>query len=174
MLESLFNGFAGLKPLVFSCEHCEIFKNTYFEEKFKILTKFLLLTVNISSQGLVSALNSIVPLQGALQGLKSSVSDAQWQAPPLIEKKKKLAERLVVSFAVTRCQFLHHLQSFVVTRCRSLSLVVPLVVTRCITRLSLYKRSIFLSLKFFFLIFAFIFKDLFSLFFHGRNNFFAI
>ena len=34
MLESLFNKVADLKapPQVFSCEYCEIFKNTYFEE----------------------------------------------------------------------------------------------------------------------------------------------
>ena len=35
--------------------------------------QFLLVTVNISSYGLVSALNSIVLLQGPLQDLKSSV-----------------------------------------------------------------------------------------------------
>ena len=33
MLESLFNKVAGLQAQqVFSCEYCEIFKDTYFEE----------------------------------------------------------------------------------------------------------------------------------------------
>ena len=75
MLESLFNRVAGLKACnfikrdsdtatqVFSCEYCEIFKNTYSKEIFEQLPlEFLRLTVNISSKGLVSALNAIVPL----------------------------------------------------------------------------------------------------------------
>ena len=32
VLESLFNKVAGTPTQVFSCEICEIFKNTYFEE----------------------------------------------------------------------------------------------------------------------------------------------
>ena len=44
----------------------------------KLILQFLLLTVNISSQGLVSAFNSIVPLQVRLQALKSSLQGAQW------------------------------------------------------------------------------------------------
>ena len=39
----------------------------------KELSQFLFVTINISSDGLVSALNSIVPLQGPPQGLKSSL-----------------------------------------------------------------------------------------------------
>ena len=40
--------------------------------KQKKLSQSLLPTVNISSQGLASAINSIVPLQGPPQSLKSS------------------------------------------------------------------------------------------------------
>ena len=78
----------------------------------QLLLQFLLLTVNISSQGLVSALNSI----GLIQRSSSKVSSqgAQQQAPLL---------SLIVPL--------------VVIRCHSLSLVVA----RCTTRLSFYKRS---------------------------------
>ena len=47
-------------------------KRSQFPEKFRnIKSEFLFLTVNIPSEGLVSALNSIVPLQALLQILKS-------------------------------------------------------------------------------------------------------
>ena len=42
----------------------------------KELSQSLLLTVNVPSLGLVSALNSIVPLEGLPQGLKSSLLGA--------------------------------------------------------------------------------------------------
>ena len=50
--------------------------------------EFLRLTVNISSQGLVSTLDSIAPLQGPLQCLKSSLEGAQWQVLFLFEKRE--------------------------------------------------------------------------------------
>ena len=62
--------------------------------------EFLRLTVNISSQGLVSALNSIVPLQGPLPCSKNSLQGAQRQVPLLFEKKKNQPKQLLV---VTRC-----------------------------------------------------------------------
>ena len=51
------------------------FSRTSFLKKIfeQLPLEFLRLTVNISSYGLVSALNSIVPLQGPLQCLKSSL-----------------------------------------------------------------------------------------------------
>ena len=50
--------------------------------------EFLRLTVNISSQGLVSALDSTAPLQGPLQCLKSSLEGAQQQVLLLFEKRE--------------------------------------------------------------------------------------
>ena len=118
------------------------------------LSRNLLLTVNVSSQGLVSILNSIVPLQDPLQCLKSlfRVHSGRFLSYP---KKRKISQNdhllsLVVirchslSFVVTRCHsfslivsrcttcchWLYHSLSFVVTRFHSLSIVVPLVVTR--------------------------------------------
>ena len=76
---------------VFSCEYCEIFilRTPILKKIFEQLPlEFLLLTDNVSSQGLVSALKLIVPLQGPFQGLKSSLQGTQWQVPLLFEKKK--------------------------------------------------------------------------------------
>ena len=77
----------------------------------QLLLPFLLFTVDVSSQGLVSALNSIGLLQGA-----------QWCAPLLFEKKRKISQNgHSLSLVATRCYSLYH----------SLSLAVPLVVIRC-------------------------------------------
>ena len=99
-------------------------------KKMSQFEQFLLVTVNISSYGLVSALNSIVLLQGPLQDLKSSVQGAQWQVPLLFEKKTK-DYLLVVQLVVTRCTSHCHLLSLVVIRCHllqhSLSFNVSLV-----------------------------------------------
>ena len=102
--------------------------------KQKRLFRFLLLTVNISSQGLVSTLNSIVSLQDLPQCLKSLfwVHNGKFFSYP---KKKKSVKNdhslsLVVTCCTTRCQLL----SLAVIRYHLLSLVVPLVVTRCTTR----------------------------------------
>ena len=88
------------------------------------LSRYLLLTVNDSSQGFVFILTSIVSLQGHLQCLKS-LQGAQWQVPLLFEKKGKLAKMTIcchsLSFFVTYCR---HFLLLVVTRCYSLSLVV--------------------------------------------------
>ena len=124
---------------------------------YKKNSRFLLLTVNISSQGLVSTLNSIVSLQDPPQCLKSlfRVHRGRFLS---YSKKVKLAKMTTrchsLSFAVTLCHWLSLVViccqslSFVVIRCLSLyhllSLVVPLVVirfhllsfvvTRCTTR----------------------------------------
>ena len=95
------------------------------------LSRYQLLTVNVSYQGFNSILTSKVSLQDPLQCLKT-LQSAQWQVSLLFEKKGKLAKM------ATRCH--SHSLSLVVTR-HSLSLVViychslPFVVTRC---LSLY------------------------------------
>ena len=99
-----------------------------------LLPQFLLLTVNISSQGLDSALNSIVSLQGPPQGLKGSPQGAQRQGSFLFEKKKNLPK-----WSLVRCHPLYHSLSLLVIRCHSLyhssnyslSFVVTLCITRC-------------------------------------------
>ena len=98
----------------------------------QLLLQFLLLTVNIFSQELLFALNSV--------SLFSSRSCLRFKEFPLeslvvdsslIRKKRRISRNghslsLVVPLVLTCC----------VTRCHSLSLVV----TRCTTRLSFYKR----------------------------------
>ena len=127
---------------------------------YKKNSRFLLLMVNISSQGLVSTLDSIVSLQDPPLCLKSlfRVHRGRFLS---YSRKVKLAKMTTrchsLSFAVTLCHWLSlvviccQLLSFVVIRCLSLyhllSLVVPLVVTRCITRLSFYKLSNFFSIQ---------------------------
>ena len=101
------------------------------------LSRYLLLTVNDSSQGFVFILTSIVSLQGHLQCLKS-LQGAQWQVPLLFEKKGKLAKMTIcchsLSFFVTYCR---HFLLLVVTSCHSLSAffircyLLSLVVIRC-------------------------------------------
>ena len=87
VLESLFNRDAGLKVCNFikrdsdtatqvslpvniaKCSRTPILKNIFGQ----LPLEFLRLTINIFSQGLVSAFNSIFLLQGPLQCLKSSL-----------------------------------------------------------------------------------------------------
>ena len=100
----------------------------------QLLLHFLLLTVNISSRVLVSALNSIGLLQRSSSRFKEFSLGCLVVGSSLIWKKEKLAEM------VTRCRSLCHSLSFLVTRCHSLSFVVTrchslsFVVTRCTTR----------------------------------------
>ena len=83
------------------------------------LLQFLLLTVNISSQGLVSALNSISPsLRSSSRLSSSSLSCGQWYVPLLFEKKKNQPKELLV----TGCHLLYHSLSFIATCCHLLSL----------------------------------------------------
>ena len=123
--------------------------------KQKKLSQFLLLNVNISSSGHVSAVNSI----GPPLGLKGSLQSEWLRSSVIFFKKRKLAKItipchsfslvvtrcLALSLVVSRCHLLYNLLSFVVTPCHPLSLVVPLVVplvvTRCTISLPFYKRS---------------------------------
>ena len=136
MLESPFNRLARFKTCNFlkkrlqhECFPVSIakFLRTLILIKIReqLLLPFLLLTVNISSQGLLQQ----AFFEGSLQGLKSSPQGAQWQAPLLFEKKKISRNSHSLSLVVTcstRCLWLYHLLSFVVTRCHSSSLDVPL------------------------------------------------
>ena len=147
--------------------------NLYVSQTRK-LSRYLFLTVNVSSQGLISIHNSIVSLH------YQSRQGAQWQVPLLFEKKEyqndhSLSLALIrchsLSFVITRCHSLslvvipYHSLSFLslvvsrcttccrsllfvvtrcTTRCHSLSLVVPLVVIRCTRCDSMYHSSVFL------------------------------
>ena len=99
-----------------------------FVSQTRKLPRCLLLTVNVSSYGLVSILTSIVALQDPLRRLKSL-----FRVHTLLLKKNgklaKMTTRCHSSFLVTRCHFL----SLDVTRFHSLSFVVLLVVTHCHT-----------------------------------------
>ena len=102
--------------------------------KQKKMPQFLLLTVNISSKGIASTLNSIFSLQNRPQCLKEFALGCIVVGSSIIRNKGKLVKM------TTRCQLLpfvvthYHSLPVVVTHCDSLSLVVPLVVTRCTTR----------------------------------------
>ena len=141
MLESPFNRLAGFKACNFlekglqhRCFPVNIAKHLRTLILMKICTQlllhFLLLTVNISYWGLVSALNSIGLLQRCSSSFKEFSLGCLVVGSSLIWKKEKLVE--------------------MVTRCHSLSLVVPLchsllfVVTRCTT----HSHSLYHSLSF--------------------------
>ena len=164
MLESSFNKLTGFKTCNFLIKRLQHrcfplniakFLKTLILMKIceQLLVQFLLLTVNISSQGFVSALNSKGLLQRSFS--MSSPQGSQWQVPLLFEKKKNQPKQ---SLVVTRCQSLSFVVPLVVTRCHWMSLVVirchslcqslSFVITRCITRLSFYKRSFLCVLSF--------------------------
>ena len=115
------------------------------------LSRYLILTVNVSSQGLVSVLTSIVSLQDPLQYQRVSLGCIV-VGSSLSRKKGRLAKMttllchsllflvtcchsisLGVSRCITRCQQLYHSLSFVVTccttRCHSLLLALSLDVS---------------------------------------------
>ena len=136
MLESLFNRLAGFKTCNFvkkrlqdKCFLVNIAKFLKILILIKIckqlLLPFLLPTVNISSLGLVSALNSIGLLQRSSSRFKEFSLGYLVVGSSLIWKKEKLAK------LVTRCHSLSLAVPLVVIRCYSLSLVVPLVAIRC-------------------------------------------
>ena len=134
--KSLFNRVVGLKASNFIKRDCKQDKffpvniakflrtpilKKIFEQR---LLQFLLLTVNISSQGLVSALNSISPSsRSSSRFSSSSLSCAQWQVPLLFEKKKNQPKQLLV---VSVCHLLYQSLSFVATRCHLFSLDISL------------------------------------------------
>ena len=154
MLESSFNKLTGFKTCNFLIKRLQHrcfplniakFLKTLILMKIceQLLVQFLLLTVNISSQGFVSALNSKGLLQRSFS--KSSPQGSQWQVPLLFEKKKNQPKQ---SLVVNRCHSLYHSSSLVVIRCHSLCQSLSFVITRCITRLSFYKRSFLCVLSF--------------------------
>ena len=153
MLESPFNRLAGFKTCNFlkkrlqhRCFPVNIakFLRTLILMKIceQLLLQFLLLTVNISSWELVSALNSIRFLQRVLLRVLSG------RFLSYLKKRKTSQNSHLVSLVVIRCHSLYQSLSFVVIRCHLLSFVVPLVViqchslsfvvTRCSTRLSFH------------------------------------
>ena len=91
---------------------------------------FCFLRFNISSQRLVSTLNSIVSPQDPPQCLKSLFRVHSGRFLSYSRKKKISQNDHSLSLLVICC----HSFSFVVIFCHSLSLVVPFVVTRCTTR----------------------------------------
>ena len=117
---------------MFSCEYSKILRTLILMKIWEqLLLQFLLLTVNISSWALVSALNSIGLHQRSSSRSKGFSLGCLVVGFSLIWKKEKLAEM------VTRS----HSLSLVVIRCHSLSFVV----TRCTTRCHLmYHSSVFL------------------------------
>ena len=100
-------------------------------QMFKVeLSQFLLLTVKVSSQGLVSVLNSIVLLQGLHQGLRVlfRVHSGRFLS---YQKQRKISQNgNSLSLVVIRCTTRYH-SLYIVILCFSLSLVVLLVATRC-------------------------------------------
>ena len=173
MLESLFVRLAGFKTCNFlergpqhRCFPVNIAKYLrtlilmkVFEQLF---LQCLLLTVNISSWVLVSALNSIGLLQRSSSRFKEFSLGCLVVGSSLIWKKEKLVEMvtrchslsLIVPFVVIPCHSLSlfviccHWLSLVVIRCHSLYHSLSLIVNPCTTRLSFYKRSFFTYLFF--------------------------
>ena len=116
------------------------YKKKTTTKKQKKLSQFLLLTVDISHQGLYSALNSIVPIQGPPQVLKTSPQGTQWQVSLLFDKKKKTENTTCchsASFVVTRCYSLPFVAACCPTHCHSLYHSLSFVVT-CSHSLSLF------------------------------------
>ena len=107
---------------MFSCEYSKILRTLILMKIWEqLLLQFLLLTVNISSWTLVSALNSIGRLQRSSSRFKGFSLGCLVVGFSLIWKKEKLAEMVTrshsLSLVVIRCHSLYH----------SLSLDVPLV-----------------------------------------------
>ena len=98
------------------------------------LSQFLLITVNIFSQALVSALNSIVLLQGPNQGLRVLFKVLSGRFL-FYQKQRKISQNdHSLSLVVILCHMLYHSLFLVVPviaiPCHSL----PFVVTSCATR----------------------------------------
>ena len=124
----------------------------FYVSQAKKLSQFFLLSVNISSQGFVSALDSI----GSPQGIKCSLQ-SEWLSSSLIRKKGKLADitatcdslPLVVTCCTIHRHSLYHSVSFVVNCCtirfHSLYHSVSFFVNCCtICFHSMYRSSVFL------------------------------
>ena len=107
---------------MFSCEYSKILRTLILMKIWEqLLLQFLLLTVNISSWALVSALNSIGLHQRSSSRSKGFSLGCLVVGFSLIWKKEKVAEMVTrshsLSLVVIRCHSLYH----------SLSLDVPLV-----------------------------------------------
>ena len=90
----------------------------------QLLLQFLLLTVNISSWVLVSAVNSISLLQRSSSRFKEFYIGCLVVGSSLIWKKKKNWSRW--SLAVICCHSLYHLLTIVVARCTTRLFVLVL------------------------------------------------
>ena len=107
-----------------------------YVQQIRKLSRYLLLTVNVSSQGFVSVLNSIISLQDPVQCLKSLFRVHSGRFLSYLKKRKIGQNDHLLSLVIIRCHLLsliairYYSLSFVVTRCHSLSLVIPLVLTR--------------------------------------------
>ena len=128
MLESPFNRFAGFKTCNFSNKGLQ-HRKTRVGEKIceQLLLQFLLLTVNISSWVLVSALNSIGLLQRSSSRFKEFSLECLVVGSSLIWKKKKRKISHyghLLSFVVTHCTTRCHSLSIAVTLCHLFSLVL--------------------------------------------------
>ena len=127
VLESLFNRLVGFKTCNFLKKRLRIrcfpvniakFLRTLILMKIfqQLLLPFLLLNVNISSQGLISALNSIGVLQRSFSMFKGFSLGCLVLGSSLIWKKEKLAEMdprcHSLSFVVTRYHSMYHSSVF--------------------------------------------------------------
>ena len=130
-------------------EYCKIFKNFLVKICEQLLLQFLLLTVNISSWVLVSAITSIGLLQRSSSRFKEFSLGCLVVGSFLIWKKRKISRNgHSLSFVVPLVDILYHSLSLFVASCHSLPFVVPLVVTCCTTRCttrchSMYHSSVF-------------------------------
>ena len=132
---------------MFPCEHCKIFKNTYFE-------KHLRTAVSDSSYILYKKWNKIIegPDWNHKITLSYMLSFVFIRFIIFCHSLSLIVIFLVVvihchylSFVVTDCttccHWLHHSLSLVFIRCTTRCHSLPLFVT-CTTRLSFYKRSV--------------------------------
>ena len=151
MLESPFNKLAGFKTCNFLKKRLQHRCYPVNIAKFlstlilmiicEQLLQFLLLTVNISSWVLVSALNSIGLLQSSSRFKEFSLGCLVAGSSLIWKKKGKLAEMVTRCHSSSLVVTLYHLLSLIIIRCHSL----PFVVTRCTTRChSTYHSSVFL------------------------------
>ena len=142
VLESPFNRLAGCKTCNFLKKRLQHMNIAKFLRKLilidiceQLLLPFLLLTVIISSQVLVSTLSLIGLLQRSSSMFKEFSLGCLVVGYSFIWKQEKLTQMVTrchsLSFVVTRCT----------TRCHSLYHSLSLVITLCTTRLSFYKRS---------------------------------
>ena len=152
MLESPFNKLAGFKTCNFLKKRLQHRCYPVNIAKFlstlilmiiceQLLLQFLLLTVNISSGVLVSALNSIGLLQSSSRFKEFSLGCLVSGSSLIWKEKRKLAEMVTRCHSSSLVVTLYHLLSLIIIRCHSL----PFVVTRCTTRChSTYHSSVFL------------------------------